>query len=272
MSRKKLSALAIGTLPAGEHWDTVLPGLTLVVGKRRRKWTYRYRSGGRYLRLNLGYAPAMGLGQARDAARKAIERIDAGAPAPEAAPHPRAIAALTLGNLLDQYERMRVKEGTRIRTLPAAMQTLRACLAPWRNLPASQFTKADLRAARDAVVERGAMIQANRLLGYLGPVMRWAAMEDLVPANFVRDMRRSPERKRARVLSDAEIKKIWTGCDQLDHGPVARNFARLVKFLLCTAQRRDEAATLRYGDIADGVWHQAANKADRPHNLKLPAL
>ena len=31
-----------------------------------------------------------------------------------------------------------------------------------------------------------------------------------------------------------------------------------------TAQRRDEAASLRFGHILDGTWRQATNKSDRP--------
>ena len=46
----------------------------------------------------------------------------------------------------------------------------------------------------------------------------------------------------------------------------------MVQFLLVTAQRRDEAASLRHGDILDGTWKQADNKAGRPHSLKLPRL
>ena len=39
----------------------------------------------------------------------------------------------------------------------------------------------------------------------------------------------------------------------------------------CTPTR-NEAASLRHGDILDGTWRQADNKASRPHSLKLPRL
>ena len=47
------------------------PGLILRVGKRRRTWQFRYHAGGSYLRKPLGHYPAMGLAEARDAARTA---------------------------------------------------------------------------------------------------------------------------------------------------------------------------------------------------------
>ena len=45
-----------------------------------------------------------------------------------------------------------------------------------------------------------------------------------------------------------------------------------MQFLLATAQRRDEGASLRHRDIVNGVWRQEQNKSDRPHELRLPKL
>ena len=50
------------------------------------------------------------------------------------------------------------------------------------------------------------------------------------------------------------------------------HYGRLVKFLLLTAQRLDEAASLKFGDIINGTWRQVTNKSDRPHSLPLPPL
>jgi integrase len=218
----------------------------------------------------LGYHPAMSLAAAREAARKLIERVEAGAPIPPPAAHPRA--ALTLGTLIDNYEKLRIKEGTRIKALPDAMASLRRNLKPWLATPAAQFTKADLRAARDGADKQSGMIAANRFLAYLGPVMKWASQEDMVPVNFVGDVRRAPETKRTRKLTDHEIVAIWRACDNLGTREAARNYGRMVRFLLVCAQRRDEAASLCHGHILDGVWRQADTKSGRPHSLKLPPL
>jgi Arm DNA-binding domain len=172
MPTKKLSALAVPTLPPGEWRDAALPGLILRVGARRRTWTFRARVGGVDRRDILGHSPGMSLSAAREAGRDLLARLESGAPAPAPTPHPRAGSALTLGALLERYEKLRLREGHRTKTLATAMRTLRAGLRPWLSLPAAEFSKADLRAARDAIVERGALMQANRLLGYLGPVCR----------------------------------------------------------------------------------------------------
>ena len=70
---------------------------------------------------------------------------------------------------------MRTAEGQQIKTLPKAMRSMRLHLKPYLGLPADQFSKADLRAVRDAMVEAGTVIAGNRLLASLGPVLRWAA-------------------------------------------------------------------------------------------------
>ena len=153
------------------------------------------------------------------------------------APHPRSSdVGLTLGGLFDRYEALRNREGKKIKTLDEAMKLLRRNLASYLSLPADQFSKADLRAARDAMVEADAMIAGNRLLQRLGPVMKWAAQEDLIPANFVPDIRKAPELKRTRKLSNAELKAIWSACGKdLGSREAAKNFGRMVRFLLLTA-------------------------------------
>jgi hypothetical protein len=269
--KKKLTAISIPNLSAGDWHDSVVPDLILRVGTNRKTWTYRYRRGTKRQRQTLGYFPRMGIAEARDAARKAGERIDRGAKPVAPDPHPRSADVLTLGDLIDRYEALRTREGGRIRSLPEAMSSLRRNLAPYLALPAVEFSKADLRAARDHTAARG-IVAGNRLLAYLGPVMQWAAEEDLIAANFVGAVRRSPEQERTRKLTDAEIVAVWRACDKINGSDVARNYGRLVKFLLVTAQRRDEAASLRHGHILDGVWRQTENKSDRPHSIPLPAL
>jgi len=272
MARKKLSALAIPKLSPGDWHDVIVPGLILRVGAKRQTWTYRYSAGGKKLRLTLGYHPALGLAEAREACRKASERVDGGVMPAAPSPHPRSADALTLESLLDRYQAMREREGQRIKALPKAMRQLRLHLKPWLGLPAAEFSKADLRTMRDKLIDAGTATAANRAIASLGPVMRWAAEEDLIETNIVPAVRRSAETKRDRVLTKTELAAIWHACEKFGDREPARNYARMIRFLLVTAQRRDEAASLRHGDILDGTWRQLENKASRPHNLPLPPL
>lgn len=272
MPTKKLTAISIPHLAEGEWYDAILPGLILRVGVKRRTWQFRYHAGGSYHRKPLGHYPALELGEARDAARRLIERADKGVPIDAPVPHPRSSNTLTLGALLDRYEAMRLREGRRIKVLAKTQRALRRHLKPYLSLPAGQFSKADLRAVRDTMVEAGTAIEANRLLEALGPALRWAAEEDLIPVNFVPAIRRTAPRQRDRRLTKKEIAAIWQACEGLGRHKPAKSYARMVRFLLVSAQRRDEAASLKFGDIIDGRWKQVENKASRPHTLTLPPL
>ena len=79
------------------------------------------------------------------------------------------------------------------------MRTVRRGLKDYLDLPAREFSKADLRAARDAINE-GNSHMGNRLLGYTSPILKWAASEDLIDFNFAGAIRRAPEAKRERTL------------------------------------------------------------------------
>ena len=127
----------------------------------------------------------MELSEARDTARRMIERLDSGAPPAPPEPHPRSADVLTLGALLDRYEAMRLREGRWIKMLAKTQRAAAAAsqAVPRHYLPTSSQSRPARRSRR--MVEAGTVIEANRLLGALGPVLRWAAEEDLIPANFV---------------------------------------------------------------------------------------
>lgn len=272
MKKKLSSAVLAGNLAAGEYWDASHPGLHLRVGANRKTWLYRYRVGGSQKRDRLGYLPKMGLAEARNAASEIDKRLEIGLPpAPVAVVHPTSPDALTLGKLLDRYEKMRERE-PRTKRLKRSMMTLRHCLKPYLTTMASDFTKADLRAARDTVAEN-APSQANALLRNLSPVLKWAAQEDIIATNFVGDLRKSASRKRKRKLSPDELRAIWKACDTFGTETASKSYARLIRFLMLTGCRLSEGAGLRYGHILDGVWRQGdRNKSEREHKLRLPKL
>lgn len=260
----KLTAANIPTLPEGQYTDSAHPGLNILVGKKRKTWYLRHRVGGTQRQDKLGYFPVLGLADARKAAAALAERIDSGAPSPRPPAHPRN-DAFTLGALIDKYEKQRRLRGGRVRSLQDAMKAVRRGLADYAGLPARDFKKADLRAARDKVAAGRGLSASNQLLACASPMLRWAAAEDLIEHDFSREvLRLGAETARERTLDTDEIKAVWLAAGE------AGNFGGLVRFLLLTGCRRTEGATLRHGDIRGGTWYQNENKSDRPQTLKLP--
>ena len=165
---------------------------------------------------------------------------------------------LTLGDLIDRYEKHRRRKGGRgMKTLDEAMRTVRRGLEDYLKLPAAQFSKADLRAARDKIAARVATA-SNRFQAYLGPVLGWADAEDLIPHDFSRAVIRvGREVKRDRVLTRDELAAVWRATYELGNTVPAQNFGRMVRFLAVTGQRVGEAAKMRHGDLLGGIWKQS---------------
>ena len=108
-------------------------------------------------------------------------------------------------------------------------------------------------------------------MAYCGPIWKWLSQEDIVDSDIVPSvMKIAGIQKRKRILDHDEIARIWWASFRLDREDASQRFGALVRFLLLTAQRRGEVATLKHGHILDGVWRQTLNKADRPHRIRLP--
>ena len=168
---------ALATLPEGDHPDPHCPGLIFRVQKRRRTWVFRARRAGKRLRDRLGYFPQMGLKEARLAAGEAALRAESGLRAvPGAVVHPRA-AGETLGQLLDDYERMRIRENHRLKTFHRRMRDFRRglgriCSSTQRLLPKPTCAKPmpqSSRAVRSAQAwPQGGPVAGNRFLDVAG--------------------------------------------------------------------------------------------------------
>ena len=108
---------------------------------------------------------------------------------------------------------------------------------------------------------------ADAVLRIFGAIARWhhQRYEDYRPP-LTKGMWRVAERRRKRILTDAELKAIWN----CDGGP----YGALVKLAVLTAQRRDKLRTLRWEDIKDGVWTIRTEPREKgnPGQLRLPKL
>src|SRR4029077_13025063 len=92
-------------------------------------------------------------------------------------------------------------------------------------------------------------VMANRTLGIINTVMNFhASRSDDFRSPIVKGMSRGKEQARSRILNDDELRAVWMATADY---PV---FGPLLKFILLTATRRDEAARMQWTEIKDGVW------------------
>src|SRR5262249_42449154 len=111
--------------------------------------------------------------------------------------------------------------------------------------------------------------QADYVLAIVRKVFNWyEARHDDFTSPVAKGMnRRKPkEHERERILSDAEIRKVWNAAE----GP----YGDLVKLLLLTGQRRDDVAAMRWNDVSSDVWEMPKAKRAKGNGgaLTLPAI
>lgn len=262
-----------------DWYDDKDKGLGLRVSSSGKKvWFIQYRIKGdlKRRRLTLDPFPLMSLADARDRAKAVL--ADASRGLDPAGQKQEERQAPTFRFLAEEYiERyakgINAKTGTpRKRSWKKDEDAIKRDLLPaWGHRKAKDIKKRDVNAVLDVVASR-APIQANRVLALIRKIYNWGISRDLVETNPCAQIPRpSPENKRDRVLSDAEIRAFWTACDTLQSAVAAAFRLRLV-----TAQRGGEVHTMTWSDVdLDGGWWtipagRAKNKNE--HRVPLSAL
>ena len=88
--KKKLTAVAVATLPPGNYTDAACAGLTLRVGVKRRTWSVFHRLGGRLRQTTIGHFPHDGPGRRQEGRRRRSPSASRPAPRPSRPPLIRA--------------------------------------------------------------------------------------------------------------------------------------------------------------------------------------
>lgn len=251
------------------RWDGVLPGFGVrIYPSGKKAYVLSYRHGNRKRLLTIGQTEKLTLDHAREKALSCLARLaDKVDPLEE---RRRKNSDRTVkgafGEFLERYAKIRNrswKETQRIfekDVLPTLGKSF-----------VQDITRQEIVSLLDELVDRDAGIMANRTLAALRRFFGWCVERGFIETSPVGNITKpAPEVTRDRVLTEAEIAEIWRACDQEGYP-----FGDLVKFLLISAQRRDEVATMRWPDIDDiaRVWilPREATKSDRQHVVPLSA-
>lgn len=253
--------------------DPALTGLYLVVQSSGVKsWALRYRLSGKPAKLTLGRWPVMGVAEARTAAAEALQKIEHGT---DPAAEKKAAKAAQLEaqqsdrdkvrTLVEQFDRRHLSG---LRTRRQVRQALDNHVVPvWGERDVQSIARRDVVDLLDGIVERGHTTTANRLRAYLSKFFGWCVEREIIDASPVQGVK--PPAKNAtrdRVLTDDEIRWLWTACDK-----VGQPWGPLAKMLLLTGQRLNEVAQMTEAEVRNGVWHLPADrtKNGRAHDVSL---
>ncbi|RWN15155.1 MAG: hypothetical protein EOR88_08240 [Mesorhizobium sp.] len=77
--------------------------------------------------------------------------------------------------------------------------------------------------------------------------------------------------KRKRVVNDAELAAIWTGCEP-EPGDIGYSFGSIVKLLMLTGQRRTEVAAMRWSELnlEAGTWDLSGDRTKNEEPTLIP--
>jgi integrase len=247
-------------------FDEACPGFGFRVrASGVRRWIAQYETHGQTKRITIGSPDLFTAEQARRVARDQLAKARLGYdPAAEKAAE-RAAARLTLGGVIERY--LADREG---KLRPHSMRQLRYCLLKWwkplHGMPLHKITRRDV-----AAYLSGPPVAAARARSLLMMFYSWAMQQGLAEANpvFGTGIPDAHVRPRERVLSDAELARIWAACGDDAYGKV-------IRLLILTGCRRQEVGSMRWDELDQdkGTCTIAAErtKNGRAHTLSLAPM
>jgi integrase len=116
---------------------------------------------------------------------------------------------------------------------------------------------------------KGGDVAADRMLAVIRKIFSWhASREDDFRSPIVTGMNRvkASEQARKRVLTDPELRAIWTTASQLEGA-----FPSFLRFLLLTGARRAEASEMTWEEVSsNGDWLLPASRNKVKRDLVRP--
>ena len=245
-------------------------GLYVVVQPGGRKsYAVRYRFAGKTRKLTLpgGITLAAARRAAADALYKVEQGIDPAVARQRQKQAQRLADADTFAAVADEYFR---REGRGLRSVKRRRQTIdRLVLPVIGNRPIGEIKRSEIVRLLDQVEEKNGPSMADDVLAFVRKIMNWhATRSDEFRSPIIRGMARTKpkEQARSRILSDDELRAVWTTAAER---PGA--FPALLQFLLLTAARRDEARCMTFSELNGGsVWVLPASRSKNKLDLIRP--
>ena len=220
----------------------------MVTKAGHKSFVYQYRAGNRSRRMT--FPISLKLEKARKEARKALGGVASGGDPLQERRKAQALAENTLQSVCEEYLR---RDGKRLRSKGQIEQTLKRLVYPrLGKRQIDTILRSDIVRLLDKIEDENGAGMADNTLAHVRKIMNWhATRTDDFRSPIVRGMARTKpsERKRDRILDDDELRAVWRTAEAFA-GP----FGYLVRYVLLTATRRNEAADMVDTELAGNDW------------------
>ncbi|HZK91012.1 MAG TPA: tyrosine-type recombinase/integrase [Stellaceae bacterium] len=181
----------------------------------------------------------------------------------------------TFGETAERY--IRAECGALARGAEIEATIRRSLLPAWGARSLDELRRRDLTTVLDPVVAAKKVQAAHKLREIAIRLINWAVDRGDLEVNYLATSSRGRRRagilrrtRRDRVLTDGEVKALWTACDG-----AGEPFAGLIRMLLLLGQRREDVAGMEWPelDLDRGLWviRAARYKTRVEHAVPLPA-
>lgn len=263
---KRLTALSVENAKPGTSRREIGDGgsgLYLVVQPSGHKsWAVRFRANGIPRKLTL---PAgLTLHEAREQAATALKEAQRGNDPTKAKKIAKQQAVVAKANTFAATALLYLNSD-RVKRLRTAYQIkdrlTRLAFPLIGDTPIADLKRLQITSALDHIEQTNGAVIADRTLSDISCVLKFHAKRvDDYMLPIVPGMHRTDKAARARdrVLTDDEIRKLWATGD------------RYAQFLLLTAARRDEAASMQWRELVGNDWTLPAIRNKTGKDLVRP--
>jgi len=251
-------------------------GLVLRVSAADTKtWTFLYKSpiSHKHRKLALGLYPTLSLYAAKDLAqRHAISVHDGHDPRTDQSVDTfAALAARYMAEHLLKNARSGKPSGWTAETQRLLDRDILPAIGQHK---AEAITRQQIANVVEAVAERGSYAIANKVLGVVRAIYRWATATGRLEVEPTRTLqKRNVGRPRNRILSDLELRSFWR---DLTASGISQEIGDILRLQLLLGLRVGEVAGAAKSeiDLVEGLWVIPASrtKSQREHCLPLPSV
>jgi integrase len=258
----RLTDIAIRNLkPKGHRYELPDPGArglyVIVFPSGKTSFAVRYRHAGvpRKLTLQAGVSLAAARKLAAEAMHEIAQGRDPAATKKETKARIAAAAVNTVQAVAEEYFK---REHGKLRSAADREAALRRLVFPViGDRQIDSVKRSDIVRLLDVIEDNQGPRAADLALAYVRRIFNWhAARDDDFVNVIVRGMSRYniAANARSRVLNDGELRSLWKAAEANGY------FGALIRFLLLTGARRNEAAGLRWDEINGTDWLLPASR------------